>query len=184
MRKSLTGLVVVIAVNLFSVANATYVIKLKNGNEYVTNRYWHERTQVLFDAEGGIFGVDQAFVNSIDKTDKVIKLVSVAPQVPSEKIHTEAAKETKEKEATNQDTQRKAKDPGDPIVGVLNRLKERTKDVNSLLTDEIRALLNEITAFRTKLIKDRELFLAYPQEVNDISNLSNVVEASLRSRTN
>ena len=184
MRISVTCLAVTLCVNTAGVANAAYVIKLKNGNEYVTNRYWQEGAQVLFDAEGGVFGIDKAFVSKIEKTDKVIRLASVAQQDPSEKSKAEGVKETADKNATNQEAKKKDRNPDDPILGELNRLKDRAKDVDSLLTAEIRELLNEITAFRTKLIKDRTLFLEYPQEVNDISNLSNVVEASLRSRTN
>ena len=184
MRKTVICLVLTLCVNVLGVANAAYIIKLKNGNEYVTNRYWQEGTQVLFDAEGGVFGIDKAFVNKIEKADRAIRIASIAQQDPSEKSQAEAVKETTEREATNQDSKRKEKDPNDPILGELNRLKDRAKNVDSLLTVEIRDLLNEITAFRTKLIKDRALFLEYPQEVNDISNLSKVVEASLRSRTN
>ena len=184
MRKTVSCLVLTLCVNVLGVANAAYVIKLKNGNEYVTNRYWQEGTQVLFDAEGGVFGIDKMFVNKIEKTDNVIRLVTVAPQEPGGKPQTDASKESRDKEAANQEAKKKERDPNDPILGELNRLKDRAKDVDSLLTVEIRDLLKEITAFRTKLIKDRALFLEYPQEVNDISNLSNVVEASLRSRTN
>jgi hypothetical protein len=165
-------------------ADATYVIKLKNGNEYVTNRYWHEGTQVLFDAEGGIFGVDQAFVNKIENTDKVIRVASAARQDPSDKFQTETAKETMNKEANTQEPKKKPKEPDDPIVGELDRLKEKSKEVDGMLTSEIRELLDQITALRTKLVKDSKLFIEYSQEVNDIFNLSNSVEASLRSRTN
>ena len=107
MRKTVAGVILAISVSVVSVTEATYVIKLKNGNEYITNRYWQGGTQILFDAEGGIFGVEKQFVNRIDETDKVIKLASVAPQDPSEKIQTEAARETKDTEATNQETHRK-----------------------------------------------------------------------------
>ena len=184
MRRSVTGLILTVCLNTVGVADAAYVIRLKNGNEYITNRYWQEGRQVFFDADGGVFGIDREFVNKIEKTDKVIRLATVARQDPSERNQPEAVKETAAKEAANQEAKKKERAPDDPIVSELNRLKEKSKAVDGMLTSEIRELLDQITAFRTKLIKDRKLFLDYPQEVNDISNLSNVVEASLRSRTN
>ena len=184
MQKPVMGLIVVMSLGTINFADATYVIRLKNGNEYVTNRYWHEGAQVLFDTYGGIFGIDKAFVGKIEKTDQVIHFTSATPQDPAEKIQPEAAKETTDKKATIQETEKKPKEPNDPIVGELDRLKEKSKEVDGMLTSEIRELLNQITAFRTKLIKDSKLFIEYSQEVNDIFNLSNSVEASLRSRTN
>ncbi|MGH7809506.1 MAG: hypothetical protein ACREP5_04420, partial [Candidatus Binatia bacterium] len=74
MRKSKTGLFLIITLSMISVADAAYIIKLKNGNEYVTNRYWQDGTQVLFDTYGGVFGIDKMFVGKIEKTDQVIKL--------------------------------------------------------------------------------------------------------------
>jgi len=184
MRKSLAGLMVIASICVVSFAHATYLIKLKNGNEYVTNRYWQEGTQVLFDAEGGIFGIEKEFVSKIEKADRVIKLATAAAHEPAEKSQTEAAKiEESEKPAT-ESTPVKERDPADPIVGEFNRLKEKANQVDGLLEAEMRDLLNQITAFRNKLIKDSKLFIEYPREMNEITNLSNVVEAALRARTN
>ena len=35
-------------------ADAAFVIQLKNGNEFVTGRHWEEGTQVMFDVYGGV----------------------------------------------------------------------------------------------------------------------------------
>ena len=177
------GLLVTVFLNTITIADAAYVIKLKNGNEYITSRYWKDGAQVLFDTYGGVFGIDHGFVVRIEPTDKAIRLVSIAPRDPAERAQSETAKTTTDKEPTNSEAKKDAKSPDDPIIGELNHLKQKAKGVDGLLTEEIRELLREITAFRMKLIKDRKLFLGYPQEINDISNLSNVVEASLRSRT-
>lgn len=184
MRKSAIGLLLYISVSILGVANASFVIRLKNGNEYVTNRYWHERTQVLFDAEGGIFGVEKAFVKSIDETDKVIKLVSVAPQDPSERTQTEAAKETAGKDAAVQEPKKKERDADDPVIAEFNRLKGKSKEVDGMLATEIRDLLNQITAFKNKLLKDSKLFINYGREFNDLQELGSTVESALTSRIN
>ena len=184
MRISVTCLAVTLCVSALGAANAAYVIKLKNGNEYVTNRYWQEGAQVLFDAEGGVFGVDKVFVSKIEKTDKVIKLATLARQDPSETPQTAAAKKTTDNEATNEETKKKVREPNDPIVAEFNRLMSKSKEVDGMLATEIRDLLSEITAFKNKLLKDNKLFIEYGREFNDTQELASNVENALRSRGN
>jgi hypothetical protein len=66
-----------------SVADATYIIKLKNGNEYITTRYWQEGRQVFFDTYDGVFGIERTFVTKIEKTDQIIRLASAADRDPT-----------------------------------------------------------------------------------------------------
>lgn len=183
MQKTAIGLIVTACLGAFDVASATYVIKLKNGNEYVTNRYWQEGTQVLFDTYGGVFGIDKAFVGKIEKTDQVIKLASVVSQNPADKSPAEAAKETQDKETTSEKPEKKERDANDPIVSEFSRFKERSKDVSGMATEEIRALLKEIVAFKNRFSKERNLYREYSREFNDIHEVSSVVEDALRERT-
>jgi hypothetical protein len=74
-------------------------------------------------------------------------------------------------------------DPDDPVVGEFNRLKEKSKEVDGMLTSEIRELLNQITAFKNKLSKDSKLFFAHGREFNDANELGASVESALRART-
>jgi hypothetical protein len=178
MRTTLAGLIVVSSV---AVANATYVIKLKNGNEYVTNRYWQEDSQVLFDAEGGIFGVEKSFVAGIEKTEKLLRLVSVPRQDPSENKETGGIKETASKETASQESKKRERDPDDPVVAEFNRLKQQAEAIDSMLTSEIKALFSEIIAYKKKL-SDRAFFKDYAKEFNDIHQISSVVEDALRER--
>ena len=182
-RKSIICLVFVLTILLPMGADATFVIKLKNGNEYVTNRYWQEGTQILFDAEGGVFGVDKMFVHNIEKTDKVIRLATFATQDPSETPQTDAAKETQDKQTTNQEAKNKEREPNDPIVAEISRVTAKSKEVDGMLASEIRQLLDEITAFKNKILKDSKLFIEYGREFNDLQKLGSVVETALKSRT-
>ena len=180
------GLAFVACGGLVGVADAAYVIRLKNGNEYVTTRYWHEGSQVLFDTYGGIFGIDKSFVTKIDATERVVKLATASDHDPSEKTQTESSKEEKEqaKKKTGEESKmKKEKAPDDPIAGELSRLKEKSKQVDGMLTDEIRQLLKEITAFKNKIVKDSKLFVDYGREFNDLNKIGDTVEAALRSRT-
>ncbi len=184
MRQTVSCLALTLCMIAPGIANGTFVIRLKNGNEYLTNRYWQEGTQLLFDADGGTFGVDKAFVNKIEKTDKVIKLATVALQDPAEKTQTEATNENSDKEATAQAPTKKERTADDPIVGELNQIKGKTKEVDGMLATEMRELLNKITAFKNKLLKDNKLFIEYGREFNDLQELGSTVESALTSRSN
>jgi hypothetical protein len=164
-------------------AGAAYVIKLRNGNEYVTTRYWNEGSQVLFDTYGGVFGVEKAFVNKIERTDQIVKLPMASDWAP-EKIQAESTKESKDlaQEKGNGEL-KKERPPDDPIVGEFNRLKEKSSEVGGMLTSEIRELLNQITAFKNKLSKDSKLFIEYGREFNDLQELASRVETALGART-
>src|SRR5919197_125020 len=130
----------------FGTSEAAYVIRLKNGNEYVTTRYWHEGGQVLFDTYGGVFGVERAFITKIETTERAVKLVTVSDRDPSEKAQSESKKENDEEgklKVKADAPPKKEKAPDDPIVGELNRLRELSKEVDGMLTSEIRELLNQ-----------------------------------------
>jgi hypothetical protein len=166
--------------------NAAYVIRLKNGNEYVTVRYWQDGRQVLFDTYGGVFGIDRGFVAKIEKTDKPVRLARVGERDPSDEAQSDSAKPNKElveaKPATEPKLE-KTRDINDPVVTEYNKLKERAKVVDSLLTSEISDLLKEITAFKNKLAKDSKLFIEYGREFNEAHEVGDTVESALRSRT-
>jgi hypothetical protein len=184
MRKIVSYLVLTLCMNAPAIANGAYVIRLKNGNEYITNRYWQEGTQVLFDADAGIFGVDKIFVNNIEKTDKVIRLVTTASQDPADTPQREAASEKSDGESTAQAPAKKERAPDDPIVGELTQLKKKAKEVDGMLATEIRELLNNITAFKNKILKDSKVFIDYGREFNDLQELGSSVENALTSRSN
>ena len=167
-------------------AHAAYVIKLKNGNEYVTSRYWNEGEQVLFDILGGVFGVETSFITKIEKTDQVFQLASAVDRGPVENSRPLVTNQN-DRSASKTSTDVKASAPkpvpDDPVIGEFSRLKEKAKDVDGMLTSEIRDLLKQITAFKNKLSKDSKLFFAHGREFNDANELAASVENTLRSRT-
>ncbi len=176
------GLVFAACVNLLGVVDAAYVIKLKNGNEYVTTRYWQEGGQVLFDTYDGVFGIEKAFVTKIEKTDQVIRLATIADRDPGEKFQADKSQKDKESEEAKPATELKKREPDDPIVGEFNRLKEKSKEVDGMLTEEIRDLLKEIKVFKNKMSDNSKLFVEYSREFNDIHELSSAVEAAFNAR--
>ncbi len=75
------------------------------------------------------------------------------------------------------------RDPDDAIVSEYKRLKVRSKEVDSMLTSEIRELLKDITAFKNKISRDSRLFVEYGREFNDTHEIGATVENALASRT-
>ena len=166
-------------------ADAAYLIRLKNGNEYVTSRYWRDGSQVLFDTYGGVFGVDKNFVAQIIKTDQLSRLANATDREPGNKLPVDGLNDKKAvDDNSNEETiLRQRGDDNDPIRGEFNRLKEKANEVNGMLTAEIRELLNQITAFKNKLSRDSKLFIPYGREFNDAHDLGNTVETALVSRS-
>jgi hypothetical protein len=181
-KLALYGLIVAACTCCFSVADAAYVIKLKNGNEYVTSRYWHEGGQVMFDSYDGVFGIAKSFVSKIEKTDQAIRLATIADRDLGEKFQSDKSQKDKESEEAKPATELKKRDPGDPTVAEFNRLKEKSKEVDGMLTEEIRNLLKEIKAFKNKMSDNSKLFVEYSREFNDIHEISSAVEAAFNAR--
>lgn len=186
MRKLvLGGLVASVLTSGLNVVDAAYVIRLKNGNEYVTGRYWQEGTQVLFDTYGGVFGVDKAFIFKIEKSGETVRLATVADghaHTPSQSSPDSPNKDSTESKTVSQ-SKIQERDPGDAIASEYKRLKDRSQEVDGMLTSEIRALLKEITAFKNKISRDSKLFVEYGREFNDAHEIAAAVETALQSRT-
>jgi hypothetical protein len=184
MKAAVSCLTFALGINTISHTEAAFIIKLKNGNEYVTNRYWQDGSQVLFDAEGGVFGIEKGFVSKIEKADRVIRLATVAAQDPSERIQPDNGKLRDNEKAAPELKPVKERELADPIVAEFNRLKSRSAEVDGMLATEIRQLLDEVIAFKNKISKDSKLFIEYGREFNDVQEIASTVETALRSRTN
>jgi hypothetical protein len=184
MQQSAVSLVFALCLAYSGAVEAAYVIKLGNGNEFMTGRYWHEGTQVMFDVYGGVFGVDRAFVTKIEESNKAFKLEAAVYEDAKDKPQTEAAKEAQEpkKPTTPAEATAEVERNDDAITKEFNRLKERSKGVDGMLTPEIRELLMEITAFKNKILRDSKLFIKYAREFNGAQDIGNVTENALTSR--
>ncbi|HET9295789.1 MAG TPA: hypothetical protein VFP18_02770 [Candidatus Binatia bacterium] len=183
-KVTIAALIAGIAWGWVSVLDAAYVIKLKNGNEYVTARYWQEGAQVLFDTYGGTFGIEREFITKIAELDQRVSLDTVTARnsaIPGPEDSKKETKDAESKSAVASETEKK-RDPDDPIVREFNRFKEKSKEVDGMLTSEIRDLLKEIKAFKDKISGDSKLFLNYGREFNDVHEISSAVEVALESR--
>ena len=70
---------------------AAHLIKLSNGNQIVTDRYWEEGADIKFYRFGGIMGVPKEMVISITQTDKTVEKESKpASEISKKAPETEA----------------------------------------------------------------------------------------------
>ena len=182
--KFAAALVFVVNLTLASQGSAAYLIKLKNGTEFITARYWEVGKQVMFDTYGGAFGIDKSLVTAIEQSDKPIRPTVATQELPNEKAQTESNdKKEPAKPETSIQAKPEVKRDDDPITQEFNRLKERSKEVGGMLTSEIRELLGQITAFKTKIRSDRKLFVDYAREFNEANEIANLTETALQSRS-
>jgi hypothetical protein len=167
-------------------ADAGYLIRLKNGNEYVTNRYWQQGSQILFDTYGGVFGIENGSINKIEPADQLTRVAGMPDRDSTEKSQTDVKAEDRTKigePGTQEGKVAGKRDPNDPIIGEFNQLKKQSAEVTGMLTEEIRELLKRITMFKNKVSKDSKLFFQYAREFNDAQEIGNSVETALRTRT-
>jgi len=72
MRKVVIGFIMTTCLGMIiDLASAAYVIKLKNGNEYITNRYWQDDKQVLFETyDGSLASIRPSCRKSKNRTNR------------------------------------------------------------------------------------------------------------------
>lgn len=132
-----------------SAADAAFVIKLKNGNEFVTSRYWQDSKQVLFETYDGTFGVDKSFVSNVEKTEKPIRLITTSQAAaevikPAETTVRENSSEVKKSAVVNLESAPGKKLEDDPIMRHFQSIRDRSKNVDGMLTSELNLLAKDL----------------------------------------
>jgi hypothetical protein len=128
-------------------AEAAFVIKLKNGNEFITSRYWQDSKQVLFETYDGTFGVDKAFVARVEKSDKPVRLITTAQataEVNSGEITSKEEGEAKKPLSNIQEQLPAKKNEDDPIFRHFLSIRERSKNIGGMLTSELNLLAKDL----------------------------------------
>ncbi|HXG51458.1 MAG TPA: hypothetical protein VNN77_08660 [candidate division Zixibacteria bacterium] len=164
----------------FGLAEAAFIIRLKNGNEFVTGRYWVEGTQVLFDAYGGVFGVEKQLVAKIEPSEKAVRLL-VAPAGPAEKTTQVDRPEKPAAIERAEGPPTKTRKPDDLIQREFAELKEQSRKIDGMLTSELLELSNRLAVFRRKLQQEGKTN-EYLKEFTELQEIGETVEAALKSR--
>lgn len=86
MKKILTAIAVAVFIIYPSICFTSYLIHLKDGREFVTDRYWEEGGQIKFKRYGGVIGIERSLVKGIEKTEDLPgKKEIVEPERPVSK---------------------------------------------------------------------------------------------------
>jgi hypothetical protein len=163
-------------------ANAAFVIQLKNGNEFVTGRHWQEGTQVMFDVYGGVLGIDRKFVLKIARSDKPLQLLTFPSQ--DEKLQVKAQKDESETNKVLVPSTGKTdvkSDPNDPILKELGVLKQQFSSVNGMLTSELYEFSKNVTALKRKIQTSGESN-RYLDEFTELHRIGDGLEDILKER--
>jgi hypothetical protein len=178
---SVPGLILVFSLPFVSIVDASYVIRLKNGNEFVTARYWQEGQQLMFDILGGVFGVDRAFVSKIEKSGQPIKLTEEAQLVPEQKHQAAFADRRYDKSSTQFDAKSEGHRDDNPILKDLSALRETFKGLNGMLTPELQQFSKDLSNFKRKIQlsgKSND----YLREFGEAHEMGDALEEALKSR--
>jgi hypothetical protein len=195
MRKGLVyGAVIVSCAAWFGVVDATYVIKLKNGNEYLTTRYWHDGSQVLFDTYGGIFGIDKAFVSKIEQSNRALPLsIQTSMQEKPTAAQQQPSGSSAQPESKNQGDGTDLKPtkaapapaPKEPlkkdeeVMKEYNELQKRFGQLNDLPTHEVHSLDADIDSLRKRVLSS-ELAEAHKEEMDALATLQRAINGYLK----
>jgi len=184
MRKSIACLTLAACTCVLSSADAAFVIKLKNGNEFVTSRYWHEGRQVMFDTYGGVFGIDKAFVLKIEQSDKRVTIISAVVEPPGATSPSDPDKESKGSKNTSErsDTPAKVERDNDPIMKDFYALKNKFAGLEGMLTSELIELSKELSNFKRK-VQTSGKPNHYLNEFTEAFQMGDALERALKSRS-
>jgi tRNA uridine 5-carbamoylmethylation protein Kti12 len=163
-------------------ANAAFVIQLKNGNEFVTSRHWEEGTQIMFDVYGGVLGIDRKFVLKIAPADKPLQLHTLPSQ--DEKPQAKAQKDDSETNKALVPSTAKSEikmDSNDPILKEFEALKQQFSSVNGMLTSELNEFSKNVTALKRKIQTSGESN-RYLDEFTELHRMGDGLEDTLKER--
>jgi hypothetical protein len=163
-------------------ADAAFVIKLKNGNEFVTGRHWQEGTQLMFDVYGGVLGVDKNFVSKIARSDKSLQLVTLSSQNENPQITVQKDESDSNKALVPATGKTDLKvDPNDPILKEFEALKQKFSSVNGMLTSELNDFSKDVTSLKRKIQTSGESN-RYLNEFTELHRLGDDLENMLKER--
>lgn len=152
MRSSVIALCVMAWASEAHLADAAFVIQLRNGNEFVTGRHWQEGTQVMFDVYGGVLGVDRDFVSKIARSDKPLRRLTLPsedekPQVTARKDESDSNKAL---DPSTGKTEVK-EEPNDSILKEFEELKLKSSTINGMLTSELNEFAKSLAILKRNI---------------------------------
>ena len=162
---------------------AAYIIRLANGNELITGRYWQAGRQVMFDTYGGVFGIERSFVSAIEESNKPVRPVSVIEDSGETRPPVPIKEEEKEPKKKLSPVGQKvgAQRHEDPILRNFDVLKKQVDGMNGMLTPELQEFSKSLTELKRKIQLSGQSN-DYLHEFAEISEMGDKVETALKSR--
>jgi len=157
-----------------SVCFSSYLIELKNGSQFITDQYWEEESQIKFYYSDGVVGISKNLIRKIEQTVSPQK----KPETASVKTEPEVDTKTKTEEAVVAGA---AENKDDLFMKEFNALKQKFKNISSMMTPELYNFAKELTRLRDKIHKSR-LGHVYVNQIYEIYSMGDEIEAAIKRR--
>lgn len=185
MRLAAGIMVAAFALLLPVAGQAGYLIRLKNGKEFLVSTYWREGDRIIFTTHGGMMGVDKDLVAKIEESDRPVKTYTapaLSPRPPEEKVELkkgETKTGTPSQRQTNEPKEIKPKDL--QIVKEFQALQERFGGLNDLSNSDVYRLHDDLDFFKRKLTSNNQLD-SHGEEFSAANTLQSAIDGLLRAR--
>lgn len=197
MRIAIPILIFAICANSVATGQAAYLIRLKNGNEYITNRYWQDGKQVLFETYDGVFGIDKSFVTKIEPSSRSLPLpvrrvaepglAPTANPATSGIQNSSTTPQTQQAEAKGNTSQgsnpvtnsKELVEKDEELLRRFSEVQKRASALNDLERHELPALEDDLRSLRQKIL-DSSHAPAHQQEISALDSLIRAVANFVR----
>lgn len=159
-------------------SQASYIIYLKDGGQFLTARYWAEGDEIKFEVSGGVMGIDKADVKKIVESEEEILDDSYKTKKsiqPSESVETKPETELVKPDEKDKKTEAKEGISDDPnknpdIMNKYRQLRARYEGRNGLTIDELQMLRNELVELRDRIYSNN-LSDSHEKEKIDLNDM-------------
>jgi len=176
MKKLVSAIVIIAFLIHPSICFSSYIIHLKSGAKFKTNRYWEEGGEIKLFIHGGVMGIKKELINKIEETDEVSKEKTVSPE-KSEPVSVQTKQKVDTKTQKTTPTMESKEDKR--FMKEFYLLKERFKDINIMRTQELYQFAEDMTGFRNKVLESR-LGHLYSDQLLEIYSMMDEVEDKIK----
>ena len=205
MKKLLTAIAAAIFVIYPCVSFSSYIIHLKDGREFATDRYYEEGGQIKFKRYGGIIGIQKDLVREIEVIEEVEELpaekaeakqevpeakteaekqgASESPEkaVEVEKPKEQGAEQAKEQEKPEDASEEEKKNLIDKYTKEFNLINEKFKDIQMMTKEDLYEFVDEVITFKKGVLSNR-LGGIFSKQLLETYSMLDKIEAILKFR--
>jgi hypothetical protein len=169
MKKLLTAIAAACFLIYPCVVSASYVIHLKDGREFVTDRYWEEGGQIKFKRYGGVIGIQNDQVKGIEEKEDLPEnegnedetQATREKETPGKRGETEAKSKEVEKTQGSEKTEKTAAEKEGITKGT-----EKAKDTGQVKEEEKRKAEQEKAAKIEAILEEKRRIIAERDKIS------------------